>query len=183
MAAKSAKETVLRITDLPQRHATAFVVEPAKAALSDMATSLGVSEIRKLRFEGTLRPEGTSDWRLEATLGATIVQPCIVTLAPVSTRIEETVSRRYVTGYEIDPEIDEMEMPDDDTIEPLRATVDLNAVLQEALSLAIPLYPRADDASLGEAIFTEPGSAPMTDDDARPFAGLADLKAKLEGKE
>lgn len=183
MAAASPQKTVLRIVDLPQRQETPFSIEPDAAARAALAQALGVSEIRKLRFQGALRPEGKSDWRLEAELGATIVQPCIVTLDPVTTRIDEPVTRRYMAGIAIDPEIDEMEMPEDDTIEPLGESVDLATVMQEALALAVPLYPRAGDATLGEAVFTEPGKAPMTDDDARPFAGLAGLKAKLEDKD
>ena len=50
---------------------------------------------------------------------------------------------------------------------------------EEALSLAIPLYPRAEDATLGEAVFTEPGKQAMTDEDAKPFAGLASLRESL----
>ena len=183
MAASSPSKPVLRVSDLPQRQETPIFLEPDAAARKAMASELGVSEVRKARLDGTLRPEGKSDWRLDATLGATVVQPCIVTLQPVTTRIDEPVSRRYLAAYEIDPDIDEMEMPEDDTIEPLGETIDLAALLQEALSLAIPLYPRAEEATLGEAVFTEPGKTPMTDDEARPFAGLAGLKAKLEGKD
>jgi len=47
--------------------------------------------------------------------------------------------------------------------------------MAEALALALPLYPRAPDADLGEAVFTTPGQAPMTHEAAKPFAGLADL--------
>ena len=50
-----------------------------------------------------------------------------------------------------------------------------------ALALALPLYPRAPGAELGQAVFAEPGTAPLKDEDLRPFAGLAGLKAKLEG--
>ena len=35
-------------------------------------------------------------------------------------------------------------MPEDDTIEKLGREIDLAAVMIEALSLALPLYPRAD---------------------------------------
>ncbi|MCX8227096.1 MAG: DUF177 domain-containing protein, partial [Sulfitobacter sp.] len=35
-------------------------------------------------------------------------------------------------------------------------------------------------AELGQAVYAEPGVAPMTDEDARPFAGLAQLREKLE---
>ena len=35
-------------------------------------------------------------------------------------------------------------------------------------------------AELGEAVYTAPGQIPMSDEDARPFAGLAALRDKLE---
>ena len=51
----------------------------------------------------------------------------------------------------------------------------------EELSLAVPEYPRSPDATLEQANFTKPGETPMSDEDARPFAGLAALKDKLAG--
>jgi len=73
-------------------------------------------------------------------------------------------------------------MPEDDTVEALPVNLDLVQVMTEALSLALPLYPRADGADLGEAVFTQPNTAPMTDDDAKPFAGLGALRDSLENK-
>ncbi len=69
--------------------------------------------------------------------------------------------------------------PTTTAVEPLTATIDLGALMVESLALALPLYPRAEGAHLRQAIFTEPGAAPLTDDDARPFAGLKSLRDKL----
>jgi len=33
---------------------------------------------------------------------------------------------------------------------------------------------------LGEAVFAAPGTAPLRDEDTRPFAGLAGLRAALD---
>jgi uncharacterized metal-binding protein YceD (DUF177 family) len=54
-------------------------------------------------------------------------------------------------------------------------------VLTEALALALPLYPRADGAEDGSLAVTEPGKAAMTDDEARPFANLAELMRRKPG--
>jgi len=145
-----------------------------------IAARLGLLALRKLRFAGTLIPEGKRDWRLEATLGATVVQPCIVTLAPVTTRIDVPVTRRYLSEMPVLPEGDEIEMPEDDSTEPLPETLDLVQVMVEALALALPLYPRADGAELGDAAYAPPRVAPLTDEDTKPFAALAELKRKLD---
>lgn len=72
-------------------------------------------------------------------------------------------------------------MPEDDSVEPLPDVIDVGVVATEALALALPLYPRAEGAELGEAVFTAPGEAPLRDGDLKPFAGLAALKDRLGG--
>jgi uncharacterized metal-binding protein YceD (DUF177 family) len=165
----------LRIADLPKRKPTRFDLRPSPTETETVCRELGLSGLRKLRLTGQIAPIGKSDWRLTAELGATVVQPCVVTLDPVTTRIDEAVERAYVADWQ-DPETAEAEMPEDTATEPVPPFVDLMAVLSEALTLALPLYPRADGVELGPRNYTEPGKAPMTDEDARPFAGLAKLK-------
>ncbi len=169
-----------RASDLARRQPLDFQVEPDQATRAALAADLGIIEVRKLRFQGSLEPEGKRDWRLEGTLGATIVQPCIVSLAPVVTRIDDKVIRHYLAHWvEPDPGT-EIEMPDDETIEPLGTEIDPAQVMAEALALALPDYPRADGAELGQAAFTEPGATPLSDADVHPFAELAKLKGKSQ---
>ncbi len=172
----------LRLGDLTTRGATPFSVTISAEERQAIADALGIITIKKLSFSGQLEPIGKSDWALDATLGATVVQGCVITLVPVTTRIDEAVSRRYVTDL---PDImsGEIEMPEDDTIDPLPATLDLAAVMIEALSLALPQYPKAEGATLGEAVFAEDGVAPMSDDEAKPFAELASFRERFEKKE
>lgn len=171
----------LRIADLPARKRSHFSMAPGAEERAALAAALGISGIRKLSFSGSLAPQGKSDWRLEADLGATVVQPCVVTLEPVTSRIDETVTRTYVARYDI-PEGAEVEMPEDDETDPLPAELDLGEVLAEALALALPPYPRASGAETGNAVFAEPGVAPLTDEDVKPFAGLAGLRDALKNK-
>ncbi len=70
-----------------------------------------------------------------------------------------------------------------DTSEPLPDTLDLYSVAMEALALALPIYPRKDDAPTDVVGVTEPGKTVMTDEDARPFARLAAMRAALENKD
>lgn len=170
----------LRVADLPQNSPTAFDVQPDPAMLTDMAETLGLSGLRKLRFAGEVRGQGADDWLLTGMLGATVVQPCAVTLAPVTTRIDERVRRLYMRDY-VEIDASEVEMPEDDEMEPLGNWIDPEAVMIEALSLALPMFPRAPGVGLPDTSVTEPGVAPLTDDDVKPFAGLAALKDRMKG--
>lgn len=159
-----------------------FRLEPEAAERERLAEALGIEALRKLRFEGVVTPDGDRDWRLDASLGATAVQSCVVTLAPVRTRVDIAVSRRYVADY-VEPEDDEVEMPEDDTVEPLRPEIDIAEVMAEALALALPDYPRAEGAEIEQSVFSAPGVDPMTDEAAKPLAGLARLRARMDGEE
>jgi uncharacterized metal-binding protein YceD (DUF177 family) len=167
---------IFRTSDLARRVAHAFALEPDAAERAALASVLGASEIRKLRFAGELKPEGRRDWHLEATLGATVVQPCVVTLEPVVTRIDETVLRRFLADWPEPAPGSETEMPEDDSAEPLPAAIDIGEVMAEALALALPDFPRAEGVEIGTATAAPPGAAPLDAAGAHPFAALARLK-------
>ncbi|MCC7320416.1 MAG: DUF177 domain-containing protein [Rubellimicrobium sp.] len=172
---------VLRLDGVQRRAAQEFALVPDGAARAALAGALGISAVGKLRLEGRLLPEGRQDWRLEARLRASVVQPCVVTLAPVTTRIDEDLRRRYLADNPA-PAPGESEMPDDE-IEPLPRTLDLWEILHEALALALPPWPRAPDAGSGDSASGDSddgatGSAPDAAG-AHPFAGLAGLRATL----
>ena len=164
---------IIRLADPGQRQATRFDLAPEAGEREAIAAHLGVPGVRKLRFAGLLRPEGRQDWRLEAELGATVIQESVVSLDPVTTRIDERVERRYLAEPG-EPEADEAEMPEDDTIEALPQSLDLVEVMTEALALALPPYPRAEGEELGEVVVTETGAEPLTEERAKPFSALRD---------
>ncbi len=157
-----------------------FRIEPDAETRAGMAETLGLIAVKKLRLEGKLTPEEAQDWRLEAMLGATVVQPCVATLDPVTTRIDAPVLRRYLADMPDMPEGDEIEMPEDESAEPLPSEIELLALTIEALALNVPDYPRSADAEAIETVFAAPGVTPMSDEEAKPFAGLAALRDKLE---
>lgn len=169
----------LRLTDLPQRKVTRLRLVPDEGQLEALADRLDVDVLRKVRLEVALAPGPGRDWTLTGHLGATVVQPCRVTTEPVTTRIEDAVARRYTPDLE-DPEGEEVEMPEDDSVERLPDILDLGDVLEEALALAIPAFPRADGAEDIDLSAAPPGVEPLSDEAAKPFAALAALKAKME---
>lgn len=180
---------ILDTSALARRKKTQFNYRLESAQLKALIKDLDLSGLRKVSFVGNLGPAGKHDWVLNAELGATAVQPCAITLEPVTTRVKSEVTRRFVAelpDYADDSEEDEFggtAMLDDDTLEPLEREIDLWRVLSEALALALPEYPRAEGAEIGTLSVTEPGKDALKDDDLKPFAGLAALKDKLEGGE
>ena len=169
----------LRVADLPNRQGVDFRLSPDTEARAALAAQLDLPKLRKLTFSGTLRPEGHHDWRLEGVLGATAVQSCVVTSDPVTTRIDTPVLRRFLRRM---PEIDEpeVEIPDDDSIEPLGPVIDPGAVMAEALTLALPDYPRAPGADLADLSgIVDSVDAPPAERQT-PFA---DLSALIQGKD
>ena len=170
----------LRTATLGGRKPVRFDLRPDAAQRKALALLLGISAIAALRFKGELRPLGQSDLVLEARLDATVIQPCVISLAPVTTRIGAPVLRRYLRDY-VQPAEDGAEMPQDDTDEPLPDSIDPGAVMTEALALALPDYPRAPGAVYGEVAVAPPGAMPLGEAGLKPFAGLANLTRRLSG--
>lgn len=170
-------DTRIRLTGAGPREPREFDLRPDEAARAALAAEFDLSALRKLRFAGQLVPTGRRDWRLEATLGATVVQPCGVTLEPVTTRIDEEISRHFMADWSA-PEGPEHELSEDTDDEPLPAVLDLMAVIAEELSLAIPAFPRAEGVDEIEAEARPAGAEPIKDEDTRPFAGLRDALSR-----
>lgn len=168
-----------RVAALSSRKITRFTFAPDAETRSGMASLLGLLDLPSFRLKGEIAPMGTRDFHLTADLVADVVQPCAITLAPVPTHVSERITRRYLADW-VEPEGDEVEMPEDDSAEPLPEVIDLQEVSIEALALALPEYPRAPGVELGEASFAPPGAEPIREADLKPFASLAQLKDKLE---
>ncbi len=171
------RPTRFRSGGLSPRKPTRFAYEADAAARAGLAEDLGLLALRSLRLTGEMLPSGRDELVLSAELVADADQACVVTLVPVRARITEPVRRRYVADLSA-PEGDEVEMPEDDSVEPLPEVIDLASVAAEALALALPLYPRAPGAALGLAMHAAEGVSPLSDADLKPFAGLAALARK-----
>jgi uncharacterized metal-binding protein YceD (DUF177 family) len=183
MARSDTSTPVLRIADLNERRPTRFELEFDTAQIRQFVEELDLVSLKKIRFKGELTAKGRDQWELTANLGATVQQACVISFVPVTTRIDDKITRRYVPEdlFEQVAEDEEIaESSGDDAMDILPAEIDLLGVFRETLLLALPDYPRADGVELGERVFTEDGVKPMRDADAKPFAGLAALKEKLE---
>ncbi|MGZ9812435.1 YceD family protein [Pseudoroseicyclus sp. H15] len=156
-----------------------IVLAPEADELKALADGLGILGVRKLRFEGVLSPTGAQDWQLTGKLGATVVQECVATLKPVTTRLDEDVARRFMADLPPPPP-GEVEMPQDETIEPLDNRIDVAEIVEEALALALPPWPRADDAPPVE-VHSGDGEDPGEEKRENPFAALKGLRDQMDG--
>jgi len=168
---------VIELRQLRDLEAFAFDISPDPEEAPALARLLGARSVRKLRLAGELVRLAGGGWQLDATLGATVVQSCVVTLDPVTTRIDQPVRRLWLpetaglpAELVVDPE-------EDDEIEPLGDRIDLGRVAVEALALALPAYPRKPGAALAAAA-DDPAEA---EDAPKPFAALEALRGKVGG--
>jgi len=172
---------VVEVARLPRDAEFPFDLEPAAEEADALARLLGVVSVRALRFAGHLRPAGAG-WDLKARLTARVAQRCVVTLEPVTARVDQTVRRRFLpaaapAGAEV-----EVSPEDDDELEPLGSRIDLGRVATEALALALPDYPRKPGARLGERVIgPEPSPDPEEAPGKKPFAALAALRDRMGG--
>ena len=163
----------VELARLPKNTPYLFDEEATAPERAALASLLGAKSVQKFRFSGKLEPLGKEGWRLQADLGASITQACVVTLDPVKSRIDVVVARNFLS--DIDEETTEL---DDDT-EKLVPLIDLGLIATEAAAIALPDYPKSPGAELAQTDFTAPGIEPMSDEDVKPFAGLKALRDKL----
>jgi hypothetical protein len=108
----------LRTGGLSPRKPTRFDYEANADERAVLATDLGLIALRRLRLTGEITPAGRDAMELTARLQAEADQACVVTLAPVRAVIDEAVRRRFVADLQ-QPDGDEVEMPEDDSTEPM----------------------------------------------------------------
>ena len=167
-----------RLAGLDGRSLSETATEAERRAV---ASAFGLVALDALRVEARIAREGREGWRVEGRVEAEAVQECVVSLEPVAARIDEAFLRRYdpaateeAAEAVIDPEAE-------DPPEPLGHGVDLGLVALETLALALDPYPRAPGAAFEPVLAAPEGVEPLTDEAAKPFAGLAALKSRLGG--
>src|SRR5262245_56338359 len=84
---------VIELRQLRELEAFDFDISPSAEEAAAVATLLSARSVRKLRFAGQLARTAGGGWQLAAELGATVVQTCVVTLDPVTTRVDQPVRR------------------------------------------------------------------------------------------
>ncbi len=145
-----------------------------------IAASFGILGVGRLEAKITLRPWNRVGLELEGRLKAEAVQGCVLTLEPVTERIDHPFSLKFlppeattadpktVAEAEVIVDVDAEDPPD-----PLTGPMlDLGPVVTEQLALALDPYPRAPGAELSAVI------GPGPDGPSSPFAALSRLKGE-----
>lgn len=173
----------LEVAALPKNRTRKFNLELTSEELAALAGDLDILGLSKLRFCGEIAYNDQGEIVVEADLGVTASQACVVTLNPVKTRIDEAITRRFTPNWQVKEEDHQMLEEDDENVDPLGDVIDLGLILTEGIALNLPDFPRSEGAELKQKTFAEPGVEPLQDEDTKPFASLAALKDKLSSEE
>ena len=153
----------------------AFAIEAKPDERENLARRLGVVSVDSLSADLRLIRQMGAMVRLEGQLAAEVTQSCVVTLAPVHSRIAAPLDRRYGPAEALDAADAEDVDLDDDVPEVLvDGVIDLGEAVSEQLALEIDPFPRAEGAEFpGYSSGPEP-----TEGVKSPFAALGDLLKK-----
>lgn len=131
------------------------------------------------RFEAhvALSREG-STVRAKGRISARLGQRCVVTGDPVPANVDEPFDLAFVPEPQPGRPDEEVELgeSDLDLIFHDGAAIDLGSALADTLALSLDPYPRSAGA---EAALKDAGV--LSEEDAGPFAALAELKRRMEG--
>tara|TARA_B100000795_G_C22647748_1_gene379073 strand:+ start:302 stop:844 length:543 start_codon:yes stop_codon:yes gene_type:complete len=171
----------LELRHLVQNRGVNFDLDFSEVLISSVVQQLDLTALRKAKFSGTILPLEQGDWVLSGALGASVEQPCSLTLVPVRTRIDIPVVRNFrKSKLQLADTSLESESNYDDNDEELNQVIDILCVFCEALSLELPDYPRTENVVATTTEYGPPGTAALTDVSVKPFAVLAELKKRLE---
>jgi uncharacterized metal-binding protein YceD (DUF177 family) len=160
-------------TDIPDRGLSRErAVSDAERA--EIASTLKLISLDKLVANYRISSISGGAWRLAGELSADVVQPCIVSLEPVPSHLEEKFDVEFWTDARTDESGGDLSVLEGPDIEPLEGNeVPVGRIVFETLAAGLDPYPRKTDAAFN---WTEPGGEAVTK--TSPFAVLAKLKGK-----
>jgi hypothetical protein len=164
----------VRLDDVPPT-GRRFDLRADAATRAAVARAARIPGVTNLEAAFELTRLGLDGLQVVGQVSAAVEQACVVTLEPITSRIEESIDLVFEHGApRAGAGPDGAEDGQSERPEPLvDRTVDLGALAVEYLMLGIDPYPRKPGA-----VFRAPVSK---GGDAGPFAGLAKLKKKPGG--
>jgi len=159
-------ETLVDVETLPVKGPFRGKLACSAEECGHLAARFGFLEIGKLTADLRIDRVGPDAWDVTGKLLSEVVQPCIVTGAPVVETVDFDIEERYVRAASDDEEV--VVGPEDS--EPLvDGCIDLGEIVAQSLALGVSSWPRTADAPDR----FEAGDSGKT----HPFAKLGSLKA------
>lgn len=142
------------------------------AERASIARRIGVAGLDRLEAHVLLTRSGKTV-RASGRLGASLEQSCVITSEPVPAHIDEAFELVFLPEPEPTGADDEIELGEDDcdVVFYEGGMIDLGTAIADSLALSLDPYPRSAGA---DAAMKEAGV--LTEEQASPFAALADLK-------
>jgi hypothetical protein len=144
-----------------------------------LAALFKIKSLESFSFDYTLKPAALDRAELTGEIHAELTQLCVLTLEPVSERVDEAVfvecwPREQIPADETQGmSADPLAIPEDPPAPIVNGRIDVGAVGAEILASAINPYPRRSDADFD---WQDPLDA--NGEASGPFAELAKLKPK-----
>ncbi len=146
-----------------------------EAERRSIAERLDLSSLDRLEAHASLSRNG-EEVRATGRVAAALEQRCVVTGEPVAAHIDEPFEIAFIPEPQVGEEEIELRPEDCDVVFHDGATIDLGSAIADTLALALAPYPRSASA---EAALREAGV--LSEEEAGPFAALAQLRNKLSG--
>jgi uncharacterized metal-binding protein YceD (DUF177 family) len=173
--AASPLDWTMRVEDVPER---GFVwrAEATAAERARLVDALQLTALSRLVAEGRIDGAAGGIYRLKGRILADVVQACVVSLDPVTSKIDEPLSVEFRPPAEIGDEL--ATTPDynvDFDVEPIvRGHLETGRIVYEQFAASLDPYPRASGAGTPIDLVAKPRGA----GEVNPFAVLAKLKDK-----
>ena len=144
-----------------------------------VAERLGLTGLERLEAHAVLSLSGDMI-RARGRIAAALEQSCVVTGDPVAAHIDEPFEIAFVPEPQSGSADEEIELgeSDCDVVFHDGGAIDLGGAIADTLALALDPYPRSAGA---EAALKDAGV--LTEEQAGPFAALAQLKKSLGGND
>ncbi|MDC0151387.1 hypothetical protein OAI80_00310 [Paracoccaceae bacterium] len=143
--------------------------------LLQISNDLDLESIKKTKLRGEISKINKDKWTLRAVMGATILQKSVLSLKPVTTRIDDKITRQIVKGPDLSIQKSELELNDDDFID---KELHLGNIFFECLALAVPTYPKEPNEIFENISLAQKAAEIPSNDETSPFAILSALKKK-----
>ena len=143
------------------------------------ADRLGLVGLERMEAHAAMHRDG-SVIRAQGRVIAALEQSCVVTGQPVRAHVDEPFSLKFVPAPSSGKPDEEVELAEDDCDVVFHdgATIDLGSAIADTLALGLDPYPRSPEA---DAALKDAGV--LSEEDAGPFAALAQLKKQLGGND